>query len=266
MIKVSKSWPFFRIVLSLAVLTLLLALVPRSQEKRTKILVDSQPAGAELLVDGETWGRTPLHNSIKPGKHQFELRRKGFTSLKWSQFCALGETTRTVKRLPAEMATLSLKSAKGAQVYLGPGVPRKLEGQGPWKLPAGNYEVSARRDQVPSPPEKFELKPGQSREIALQWPVPPSPPQQKPVERPPQVAPNPPVPPPPQPAYRAPAPVYRPPAPVYRPVQPTYRPPAPRYTPPPPRVARPVPQPLWTPIPAAPSQPRQPEALFTPLP
>lgn len=264
MITVSKSWPFFRIVLCLGILVLLLALVPRSQEQRTKILVDSQPAGAELLVDGETWGRTPLHNNIKPGNHQFELRRKGFVSLKWSQFCALGETTHSIKRLPQQMATLRLKATDEAEVYLGPGVSRKLEGKGPWKLPAGKYEVTARRGQIPSPPKRFELKPGQSTEIALQWPVPPAPPQAQiapPAPKPAALPPRQPT-----PTYRPPAPAYRPPPPVYRPAQPTYRPPAPRYTPPPPRVARPVPQPLWTPIPAAPPPPRQPEALFTPLP
>lgn len=237
-----------------------LGLVPRSQEPRTKILVDSQPTGAELVVDGETWGRTPLLNNIKPGNHQFELRRKGFTSVQWSQFCPLGETTRSVKRLPQEPATLRLKSNEQAEVYLGPGVARKLEGKGPWKLPAGKYEVSARRGPIPSPPKRFELKPGQSLEIALQWPVPVAP-VQAPVAAPPQGAPVPPR----QPVPPPPAPVYRPPAPVYRPVQPAYRPPAPRYTPPPP-IARPVPQPLWTPIPATPPRPRQPEVLFTPLP
>jgi len=146
---------------------------------------------------------------------------------------------------------------------LGPGIPRTLEGKGPWKLAPGRYELTAVRDKIPAKPKRFEVKAGQSLELALDWPALPTSP--VPSARPPQaripshasqstfVSGDPPAP-PPYHYYQPPRPAYRPAArPVYRaPLEPLFTPiPPGRYDPPPP---------------PAPSYPSGPEPLFTPLP
>ena len=41
------------------------------------VAVESTPAGAEVLVDGESRGTTPITLSVSPGPHKLELRRRG---------------------------------------------------------------------------------------------------------------------------------------------------------------------------------------------
>lgn len=260
----------FSTLLLLGLVALALGGRPQSQVTTTRIVVESQPSGAEFLVNGQSWGRTPLANNIRPGKHQFQLRRQGYQSQNWSQFCSKGTVTRVARKLPEEMAQLKLRETRDAELWLGPGVPQKLTGKGPWKLPAGRYEITAQRQGIPSLPQKLELKAGETREVALQWPSLPSIPQAMPS--PPPALPSPPrpssVPPPAVPAPPAPAPpVYRRPQPNYQAPRPAPRP-APRVPSPPPAY-QPPPRPLWTPIPppvTAPPTRRPTEPLFTPLP
>lgn len=267
------------------------ALVPRIVAGPTTLQVDSLPPGAELWIDGQLQGKTPARLAVEPGTRKLELRKSGFVPRQVEVQCKPSRTTPVAEKLNARPGTLRLQNAVGAELWLGPGVPRKLRGEGPWELPPGEYEVTGSRDKLPGPPRKFTLKAGEEVAVAMQWPTVGEvklPPQAVPVPPPsprPKVATAAPT---PRPAARTPAakpsaptrtarprpayspPVYRPP--VYRPpARPAYRPAArPAYQPPPRAAARPAPAPLWTPLPAPappPSRPAPPEErLFTPLP
>ncbi|MBT9588429.1 PEGA domain-containing protein [bacterium] len=241
--------------LSLGLAALAGAFATPKKDRVGRLLVQSDPPQAEVWLDGTVQGRTPLTLTPKSGKHRLELRKKGFyQALVSVDF----PSTRSVSmRLPPKQATLSLNQVDKAEIQLGPGVPRRLRGQGPWKLSPGSYEVTARRGPIQARPKKFEIKPGQDLRISLVWPnLPVAPAPFRPVPSPPVSLPyHFPV---SQPAFVAPP--YTPPR------QPYYRPPA-RTDPPPTR-----PEPLFTPIP--PSRPAPPvyepppgdEPLFTPLP
>lgn len=48
-------------------------------ERPGKLLVASEPRGAEVLIDGQVVGTTPLEVELAPGSHELTLRKSGFT-------------------------------------------------------------------------------------------------------------------------------------------------------------------------------------------
>lgn len=225
------------------------------------LTIASEPPGAEVLMDGRVIGKTPLTQEPSAGSHKLTFRKPGYTTVETAVDWHSQQNQRFHQRLKAQPASLRIKEPGQAKFRLGPGVGRALEGKGPWKLPPGQYELTAVRDKIPAKPKRFELKPGQSLEIAIDWPSlpalpvaparpprlqtpPPSPP-----NRPTWVAPAPPRPLPRYNTYQAPRPVFRPPA---RPAEPLFTPIPPSHSEPPP---------------APPSyNPGGPEPVFTPLP
>ncbi len=255
------------VFLASAVMGLLLvggALWPKPQPPAsTTLRVETLPSGAKVLLDDVEIGTSPLETGIEPGKHRLSLRREGYRKAERTLSCPTGQLTSFSLELQADLATLSLKGHEKAQLWLGPGVPEKLSGQGPWQLEPGEYELTGKRDSLPAIPKKFRLKPGERRQISMQWP-------ELPIQALPDA---------PPPAAQLPRPAPPTVAPVARPVQPPPDRPAwrpqeiPRPQPPrafnPPEPRRPEPQPLWTPLPAVPAEPQRvppSEGLFTPLP
>lgn len=287
-------------------LALALQLRPRTAETSGFLSIESWPTGADVRVDGKEQGKSPLQLRVDPGSHSVELRKADFAVAKSEPRCQAGETVVVTHRLEPLRGTLKLKEAADATLFLGPGVPRKLTGKGPWQLAAGRYEVTAVRGASRAEPRKVDLKAGQDLEVALNWGGTPANPPPEATVAPPAETPRP----RPTPAVtsprRAPAqptplrpvasrptvqsPPYVPPISVPAPYVPSSRPAAYRPAPrpagrPPARPApRPAPRPyvvpdqpsaLWTPIGAphqapggAPHQApaAQPEPLFTPLP
>lgn len=54
--------------------------------------IESTPPSAEVYVDGEFVGSTPMEHSLPAGRHQIELRKKGFTN--WSRWLTVAPGTR----------------------------------------------------------------------------------------------------------------------------------------------------------------------------
>lgn len=237
------------------------AFEPRTSGAKSDLTVFSEPSGAEVLLDGKPLGKTPLIRPSPVGAHRLTFRLAGYAQAE----AQLQGSQRLHQRLEPLPANLSVKDLDKAELRLGPGVPRLLEGKGPWKLAPGRYELTATRDKIPAKPRRFEVKPGQTLAIALDWPGLPLPPvAAPPVSQPAPARPQLPSA-PARPAYEPPArPAYQPP-PRYN----TYTPPRPAYRPP---VRQP--EPLFTPLaparfepPApAPAYPAGPEPVFTPLP
>ena len=223
------------------------------------VQVASEPPQAELILDGKTLGKAPLTLQPARGLHRLEFRLEGYASaevrLEWKS----GEVERVQQRLKPVPATLSVKELNKAKLHLGPGVPQSLNGPGPWKLAPGSYELTASRGKVPAKPKRFELKPGQNLEIALDWPT-------LPVPRLPMAPPRPRSAPQVQTQnYTHPSHSYVPPQPHYQ----YYQPPArPRYRPSrqPEILFTPVPPAHYDPPAPAPRYPPGPEPVFTPLP
>lgn len=46
------------------------------------VLIDTDPPGAEVLVDGKVWGVTPIRKSLPDGTHRVELRHKDYLPIR----------------------------------------------------------------------------------------------------------------------------------------------------------------------------------------
>ncbi len=47
-------------------------------DNRSVLSINSQPAGADVLIEGRGYGRTPLKVDIKPGRYNVSLIREGY--------------------------------------------------------------------------------------------------------------------------------------------------------------------------------------------
>ena len=83
--------------------------------------VRSDPSGAQVYLDGDYLGRTPLIVSVSPGRHQVEVRKAGYAPYRASVRVAPGERVRVYARLLPEVESgrLAVRSKpEGARVYL----------------------------------------------------------------------------------------------------------------------------------------------------
>ncbi len=110
---------------------------------KASVKVTSNPAGAELWVDGKRQGNTPTDLQLQGGNHSFELRKKGFKTSSRSQSIAAGASLSIPFELVREQQLVSVllvgpAGMKGARVYLRGkdlgNIPVSTE------LPAGRHE------------------------------------------------------------------------------------------------------------------------------
>jgi len=83
--------------------------------------VRSDPSGAQVYVDGEYLGRTPLVAGVAPGRHQVEVRLAGYEPYRVSVRLGAGERVKVFARLvpAARKGRLDVRSEpEGARVYL----------------------------------------------------------------------------------------------------------------------------------------------------
>lgn len=233
------------------------AFEPQADSQTGQLVIVSEPPGATVSMDGRELGKAPLTQFPGKGQHKLLLHLEGYVNQEISLSWKAGESQTVHQRLKPQSGTLSIKDLGEARLRLGPGIPQELKGKGPWKLAPGKYELTAVRGKLPAKPRRLEIKPGESLEVALDWPGLPVMPPQMPALRPPASA-GLPVSPsaylPPRPAYVAPRySDYQPPRPVYHPAEPLFTPiPPSHYEPPPPPAPRSYPgggEPIFTPLP-----------------
>ena len=84
------------------------------------ITILSQPAGAEVLVDGESIGQTPLQTEILQGQHELLLKKQGFKPVTFKQSVAAGAdvTLEDVQLQPVDGQLYLSSSPAGASVLL----------------------------------------------------------------------------------------------------------------------------------------------------
>ena len=96
--------------------------------------VRSDPTGAQVYLDGDYLGRTPLVASVRAGRHRVEVRKAGYAPYRANVRVAPGERVQIYARLVPEVRTgrLEVRSQpEGARVYLDGGyrgrTPLELE-------------------------------------------------------------------------------------------------------------------------------------------
>ncbi len=124
------------------------------------VSVHSQPAGAEVAIDGEAVGTTPLSYRLPVGTHRYTMRLADFKPVQGSfELHSTGEETvrRTLTELPAVLVFED--APKGARVFVdgkdrGP-ASRRLE------LTPGTYKIEVRADGYDRLRTKLALSAGQ---------------------------------------------------------------------------------------------------------
>jgi formylglycine-generating enzyme required for sulfatase activity len=133
-----------------------------------EVSVSSDPAGAEVLVNGEARGKTPLQTQILAGNHPVELRLEGYKSwttdvqVKAGEALSLGPV-----KLGLPDGRLALRSEpSGASVSVA-GVYR---GQTPLELelrPDLSHALVVTKPGYEAAMREVSLRPGERRELAL---------------------------------------------------------------------------------------------------
>ncbi|RIH90527.1 PEGA domain protein [Calidithermus terrae] len=110
------------------------------------LAVTSNPPGAQVFVNGQLVGNTPVNLSLNPGSYTLELRRQGYQTYRTTVAIAPGANSRVnVNLSPAvSQGVLTVTSnPSNADVY----VNGRLVGRTPYsaRLNSGTYTVEVRR-------------------------------------------------------------------------------------------------------------------------
>ncbi len=130
------------------------------------LFVDSSPQGAEVYVDGDRVGRTPVRLALNEGTHDVELRLAGYEPYRARVQVRAGQTTRLSPRLAAVVRTGTLEvtsTPEGAEVYVDGtyrGRTRLL-----LDLEAGAHDVEVRLGGYSSYKARVRVEPGRTTRV-----------------------------------------------------------------------------------------------------
>lgn len=130
------------------------------------LAVSSSPAGAQVFIDGDYRGRTPLSIGLRPGMHSVELRLEGYESYRARVQVRAGQTTRLSPRLVKVVRTGTLEvtsSPDGAEVYVDGsyrGRTRLL-----MEVDAGMHDVEVRLDGYTPYRARVRVDPGATTRV-----------------------------------------------------------------------------------------------------
>lgn len=130
--------------------TVVLELVPTQGKQLANLTVRTQTRGAEVRVDGEVSGKTPLPTSITlvAGHHKVELRRPGYVTQTREVNVGEGATGELAFDLAVDTGTLGTEGATLALEASESGMDLTLDGEhkgpysAPLRLPKGPHHLS----------------------------------------------------------------------------------------------------------------------------
>jgi hypothetical protein len=164
--------PTIAVAARVAPTTLQAVVAPPAPPAATKPSIDviSEPAEADVLVDGSFKGRTPLRISdLDPGSYQFEVRKQGRNSYRQTtELEANADYTMKVS-LPIEVNSLRvLSQPDGVNVKVN-GEPKGRTPLTLSQLPDGHYDVTGELDGFEPQTLGVELKDGQLQEVRFRF-------------------------------------------------------------------------------------------------
>ena len=132
------------------------------------LVVTSNPKNAEVVVDGQVKGRTPLKESVEEGNHTVEIRRNGYISVQRTISVKSRETVQlrdvTLEIKPGSI-TISSKPS-GAKITIN----GRHYGDTPLKmsnLKPGTFAIRLEKDGFDPVSRNVELPPGENLELML---------------------------------------------------------------------------------------------------
>ena len=130
------------------------------------LIINSVPANAEVVMDGKPLGRTPYRDQVEEGRHEIELRRNGYVTLK--------KTVHVKSKAIARMEKMVLEVKPGAiQVNSRPSGARifingKNYGDTPFKisnLKPGAYLIKLEKEGHDPAIRKVNLPAGENLDL-----------------------------------------------------------------------------------------------------
>jgi len=137
----------------------------RMQNEKGSLKVFSDPAGAEIVIDGKTIGVTPLKIiNVDAGERSMELRLQGYTTFKSSVQISTSETQNiSVTLKPLAFISVKAQPASASIIING-----SLAGTGEVsrrEVPAGDVALSIEAPGYDGYKETLSLKPGEFQSV-----------------------------------------------------------------------------------------------------
>jgi eukaryotic-like serine/threonine-protein kinase len=135
--------------------------------------VISDPAGADVTVNGVVKGRTPIRiGDLDAGTYNFEVHKDGYTTYrKTTRLEDNADYTMRVTLPPAVNSLRVVSTPRGATIK----VNGEVKGRTPitiGSLPDGHYAVAAELEGYPTQTTSVDLKDGELREVPFAFPAP----------------------------------------------------------------------------------------------
>jgi len=142
----------------------------------TVIEIISEPAGAEVLVNGISKGKTPARiTDLQPGTYEIEVRKEGYSSYhKTARFEANSEYT-----IRVTLGSAGLSAQRGYVIVESdpPGASIKINGEDSGQTPAtiglssGHYVVSVEVRSYPPQQQTIDVKAGETHRLRFMFDV-----------------------------------------------------------------------------------------------
>ncbi len=134
---------------------------------QTQVVIESEPENAEVFIDGDRWGTTPIKISgrITPGRHELKLEHPNYQNRTEKLLVvSKGETTfhRTLKRAQGKITVTG--NLAGTRVSINGKRPRLLPMTFTW--PAGDWvRLEARHKGVSNEVREFTVEKDSEKEV-----------------------------------------------------------------------------------------------------
>ena len=130
------------------------------------LIISSVPNKAEVIMDGKSIGITPFRDQVEEGKHEIELRRNGYVSLKKSvQVRSKGITSLNGLVLEVKTGSIQIKSKPSGATIL---INNKPYGDTPFNisnLKPGSYSVRLEKEGFDPAVRKVNLPAGENLDL-----------------------------------------------------------------------------------------------------
>jgi hypothetical protein len=109
-----------------------------------KLKVNSSPSSADVFVDSELVGRTPLEHDLIIGHHLVVIRKDGFDDKSFDVKIEEGKTASFTQQLMANAATITVSVDGDFDIY----VDKEYKGTGSWSgvVNTGSHQFEARAE------------------------------------------------------------------------------------------------------------------------
>lgn len=132
------------------------------------VIIESDPPGAEVLINGQKMGSTPYQDNLPAGEHRLELRKSMYYP-HLSEFSLEAEDTKQIKRvLQPRFGYLNVVSRpEKVEIFLdGKAIgPTPMTGR---QVPSGKHTLLARKELYHDYNEEFEIRDNQRLSINVQ--------------------------------------------------------------------------------------------------